>query len=99
MAAQPAAAADDAAAPALGTASLSAVAYAELPRPSYVEVVLADDSPDNVRLAWEIHNLLQKGGWLAEKGVRAIGPPLMASYDPPWAIPFMRRNEVQIEVE
>jgi len=68
VAAQPAAAADDAAAPALGTASLSAVAYAELPRPSYVEVVLADDSPDNVRLAWEIHNLLQKGGWLAEKG-------------------------------
>lgn len=65
---QPAAATDDAAAPALGTASLSAVAYAELPRPSYVEVVLADDSPDNVRLAWEIHNLLQKGGWLAEKG-------------------------------
>ena len=38
-------------------------------------------------------------GWLEEKGVRAIGPPLMASFDPPWAIPFMRRNEVQIEVE
>ena len=62
------AATEDAATPALGTASLSAVAYAELPRPAYVEVVLADDSPDNVRLAWETHNLLQKAGWLADKG-------------------------------
>ena len=60
--------AQEASAPALGSASLSAVAYAVAPRPSYVEVVLADDSPDNVRLAWEMHNLLQKAGWLAEKG-------------------------------
>lgn len=63
-----AAVAQEAPAPALGSASLSAVAYAAAPRPSYVEVVLADDSPDNVRLAWETHNLLQKAGWLADKG-------------------------------
>lgn len=37
--------------------------------------------------------------WLEESGIRPTGPALMASYDPPWAIPFLRRNEVQLEVE
>ena len=68
-AAAPAAPAErDSPAPTLGTASLSAVAYATLPRPAYVEVVLADDSPDNVRLAWEVHHGLERAGWLADKG-------------------------------
>jgi len=37
--------------------------------------------------------------WLEAQGLRSVGGPLMASYDPPWTLPFMRRNEVQIEVE
>ena len=37
--------------------------------------------------------------WLETEGVRPVGAPLMASFDPPWTLPFMRRNEVQIEVE
>ncbi|MDE0892323.1 MAG: heme-binding protein [Planctomycetota bacterium] len=37
--------------------------------------------------------------WLQTEGVEAVGAPRMASYDPPWALPFMRRNEVQIEVK
>ena len=55
-------------APALGSASLSSIAYATVPRPSYVEVVLTDDSPDNVRLSWETHHLLDNAGWLANTG-------------------------------
>lgn len=32
-------------------------------------------------------------------GVRAVGEPELARYDPPWTLPFFRRNEVAVEVE
>ena len=37
--------------------------------------------------------------WLEAEGLEAVGAPRMASYDPPWTLPFMRRNEVQISVK
>jgi len=37
--------------------------------------------------------------WLKAEGLEAVGAPRMASYDPPWTLPFMRRNEVQIPVK
>ncbi len=36
--------------------------------------------------------------WLLEKGYETKGEAYGAAYDPPWAIPFLRRNEVHIEV-
>jgi hypothetical protein len=39
------------------------------------------------------------GVWLAEKGFSPLSQPRAASYDPPWTIPFLRRNEVHIDVE
>ncbi|TLU88512.1 MAG: heme-binding protein [Chlorobium sp.] len=38
-------------------------------------------------------------GWLEKKGRRVLSQPRAASYDPPWTIPFMRRNEVHIDIE
>jgi hypothetical protein len=32
-------------------------------------------------------------------GVRAVSEPELARYDPPWTLPFLRRNEVAVEVE
>ena len=32
------------------------------------------------------------------KGLRPIGPPVIAQYDPPWTLWFMRRNEIMIPV-
>ena len=33
------------------------------------------------------------------KGQQSIGEPFSAGYDPPWTIPFLKRNEVLIIVE
>lgn len=32
--------------------------------------------------------------WLKDNGIPALGEPWSARYDPPWTIPFLRRNEV-----
>ncbi|NTW82291.1 MAG: heme-binding protein [Chlorobiaceae bacterium] len=37
--------------------------------------------------------------WLEKKGYRMLSQSRAASYDPPWTIPFMRRNEVHVDVE
>ena len=36
---------------------------------------------------------------IAEQGLREMGPPVWARYDPPWKPWFLRRNEVLIDVE
>ena len=37
--------------------------------------------------------------WLKARGMRAVGPPRLLRYDPPWTLPFMRRHEVVFDVE
>ncbi len=32
------------------------------------------------------------------KGFRPLSPPAFAFYNPPWTLPFLRRNEVMIEI-
>ncbi|MBM3423142.1 MAG: heme-binding protein [Chlorobi bacterium] len=41
----------------------------------------------------------QLQAWLEKQGYRALSEPGFAAYDPPWIIPFLRRNEVQITIE
>ncbi len=36
---------------------------------------------------------------LRQAGVHAIGAPVLAQYDPPWTPPYMRHNEIQIQIE
>ncbi len=36
--------------------------------------------------------------WIENKGYIAQSSPYSAAYDPPWTLPFLRRNEVHIEV-
>jgi len=37
--------------------------------------------------------------YIKAKDLKAVGPPTLAQYDPPWTLWFMRRNEVLIPVE
>lgn len=34
--------------------------------------------------------------WLASKGIKPSGTPVIARYNPPWTLPFLRRNEVMV---
>lgn len=34
--------------------------------------------------------------WLRDKNIKAKGSPEIARYNPPWTLPFMRRNEVMV---
>ena len=36
--------------------------------------------------------------WLKAQGVETIGKPQLARYDPPWTLPFLRRNEILQEI-
>jgi effector-binding domain-containing protein len=36
--------------------------------------------------------------WVKQKGLKPAGPPIAAFYNPPWSIPFLRRNEYLIEL-
>lgn len=37
--------------------------------------------------------------WIATRGMTAAGAAQLARYDPPWTLPFMRRNEILTEVK
>lgn len=36
--------------------------------------------------------------WTAGRKIRTEGEPVFAYYDPPWTLPFLRRNEVMLRV-
>jgi effector-binding domain-containing protein len=37
--------------------------------------------------------------WISENDIKVVGEPMAAGYNPPWTIPYFRRNEIQISIE
>lgn len=37
--------------------------------------------------------------WMNKNGYEELSKPQSAGYDPPWTVPFLRRNEIQIETK
>lgn len=37
--------------------------------------------------------------WMQGQNLKAVGEPELARYDPPWTLPFMRRNEIMIRYQ
>lgn len=43
-------------------------------------------------------NFARLSDWLEQNGLDAMSGPSYAGYDPPWTLPFLRRNEIMIQV-
>jgi effector-binding domain-containing protein len=80
---------------------------AALPKPNNGDIRLVTLPPSRVA-AVRFAGLMSDGAaakettallsFIETSGLKAVGPPTLAQYDPPWTLWFMRRNEVLIPV-
>jgi hypothetical protein len=64
--------------------------------PAYTAAVIVfSGRATNGKVAEMEKQLFQR---LAEEGIEHQGSPILNRYDPPWQLPFLRRNEVAIRI-
>lgn len=78
---------------------------ATLPRPKDERVKLRELPPQRMAVV-KFSGLAGEGkvkektdelvAWMKAEGLEAAGAPQLARYDPPWTLPFLRRNEVMV---
>lgn len=80
---------------------------ADMPRPLDAQVELRETPPRRVAVVrfsgWATGSNLARHEAelrerLAARGDTAAGPVTYAFYDPPWTLPWLRRNEVMVEI-
>jgi hypothetical protein len=78
------------------------------PLPSNPEVKLAVIPGKKVAVirysgTWKEETIREKTGdlvdWIQLNGQEPISEPRFAGYDPPWTLPFLRRNEVMVDIK
>ena len=69
-----------------------AVSLREVPASNYAVIRFSGLVGEKKRAAKTVE--LMK--WLDSKGITPIGQPELARYNPPWTLPFFRRNEVMV---
>lgn len=69
-----------------------AVTLREIPATHYAVITFSGFAGES-RVAEKTAQLV---GWLNSKGLSAGGAPWLARYNPPWTLPFLRRNEVML---
>lgn len=81
---------------------------ADLPTPNDKRVLLEEMPPKVfgvIRYSglWRQEKVLEKSvelkEWVITKPYDVIGEPIFAGYDPPWTLPFFRRNETLLELK
>jgi len=78
----------------LPTPNNSAVTLREIPASKYAAIRFSGFAGEE-KVAAKTKELTE---WVIARGNAAINAPQLARYDPPWMLPFMRRNEVLVEV-
>ena len=63
--------------------------------PRRMAVVSFSGTAGNLRMEKMKRELMAR---VADLGLTAVGEPVFAFYDPPWTLPFLRRNEVMVEL-
>ena len=66
-----------------------------IPRKRYV-VIRFSGLPTELALRKHQKNLIN---FLAKERINARGKAILALYNPPWTLPFLRRNEIMFEIE
>jgi len=72
-----------------------AVKLKEIPAKRYA-VIRFSGIGKSTRLEQEKHHL---EAFMSEKHLKPLAPATFAFFNPPWTLPFLRRNEVMIEIE
>ena len=78
------------------------------PLPVHDDLRLVENKPKRVAVltftgSWKESRFREQlgrlNGWLESNQLESASMPRFAGYDPPWALPFLRRNEIMIDIE
>lgn len=73
----------------------SKVTLLEIPEKTYLTIRFSGRSTqENLKT-----HLERLKNHMDDKGVSAKGEPIYAFYNPPWTLPFLRRNEIMVEID
>jgi hypothetical protein len=78
----------------LPTSTNSKVILTQIPAKTFATIKFSGLA-SNENIAIHEKKLL---AYLAQNNLKATSPPIYAFYNPPWTLPFLRRNEIMFEI-